>query len=1011
MNITEYSLGHGRVIAFFMAVMIVGGTISFFTLGKKEDAPFTIKTAVVTVKYPGATPEQVEQLVTEPVEREIQSMGHVYKIMSESHYGFAKITVELDPALAAGRIPQMWDELRRKILNVEGRLPVSVSDVEVADDFGDVFGIYYGLSAGEGFSYAELRRQAQLIKRELVTVPGVQRVTLFGEQTPVVNVYISRSKLAGFAMRPEDIISVMSGQSAIVSVGEKLAGQMEIKITETSTYASVEDIENQILTTPSGRQIRLSDIAEAQVDYLRPPSVLMRINGVKGIGIGISTDASRDVVKTGRTVSRRLHDITAGMPLGMELTELYPEDRIAREANGMFALNLAESVAIVVTVVVLAMGLRSGVVIGSSLLLAIGGTLLLMQVAGQGLNRTSLAGFIIAMGMLVDNAIVVTDNARQSMAAGIARRTAMSQGASSVSWELFGATLIGIFSFLPLYTAHSSVAEIVKPLFAVLSVSLLLSWALSLTQVPLMGVRMLAMPRRGQVYDTALFRFFDRTLRFTLRHPLPVLAGAYVLFAGSLALMSVMPQNFFPTLDKPYFRADCTLPDGYNIEDMSSCVEDMERWLMSRPEVKTVSSAMGASPPRYYLASSSRGPAPNFANILVELHDRKYSEAVERRFNDYVRSEFPDVWISSSLFKLSPVPAATIEFGFVGDDADTLARLTSRALAIMHADGRTNNVRSSWGNRIPVWTPVYSQVKGPRLGISRSAMAQYMNLATSGYRLGEFRRDDQFLPILLKDENMQGYSLSNMRSLPMFSSGGKVYSLEQVADRFELGFERPVIKRYNRSRVMCAQCDPARGQNAVRLYEDLHRRIVSEVHLPQGYSMKVFGEQENRGQSNRALAAGLPVTFLGIFTVLLLLFGDYRKPIVILLMVPLIFVGVVLGLAITGKMFDFFSLLGLLGLVGMNIKNAVVLVSRIEETSRVQEPYDALISAARSRALPVAVASGTTVLGLVPLLPDALFGSMAATIMGGLLVATLLTVLVLPACYAVMFKIKPSEKH
>ena len=1011
MNVTEYSIGHGRVIAFFLAVMLVGGAVSFFTLGKKEDAPFVIKTAVVTVKYPGANPEQVEQLVTEPVEREIQSMGHVRKILSESYYGLAKITVELDPGLAAERIPQMWDELRRKILNVEGRLPASVSEIDVSDDFGDVFGIYYGLSAGEGFSYAELRQQAQLIKRELVTVPGVQKVTLFGEQTPVVNVYISRSKLAGFSLRPEDIISVMSGQNAIVSVDGKLAGQMEIRITETSTYASVEDIENQILTTPSGRQIRLSDIADVQVDYRQPPSVLMRVNGVKGIGIGISTEASRDVVKTGRAVGRRLHNIEAGMPVGMELTELYPEDRIARQANGTFVLNLIESVAIVVLVVMLAMGMRAGAVIGSSLLFAIGGTLLLMQVLGEGLNRTSLAGFIIAMGMLVDNAIVVTDNARQMMAAGVARRTAVSEGAGSVAWELFGATLIGIFSFLPLYMAPSSVAEIVKPLFVVLAVSLMLSWVLSLTQVPLMGAGMLVSPRRRQGYDTPFFRSFDRTLRFALRYPRAVFAGAYVLLGLSLWGMSVMPQNFFPSLDKPYFRADCTLPDGYNIDDMSSCVERMERWLMEQSEVKTVSSTMGASPPRYYLASSSRGPAPNFANLLVELHDKKYSETVERRFNDYVRSTFPDVWISSSLFKLSPVPDATIEFGFIGDNADTLASLTSAALAIMRSDERTNNVRSSWGNRIPVWTPVYSQVKGPRLGVSRSDMAQYLNLATSGYRLGDFRSGDQFLPILLKDENMQGYNLSNMRSLPMFSAGGKVYPLEQVVERFSLGFELPVIKRYNRSRVMCAQCDPARGENAVQLYEELQKRIVSEISLPQGYSMKVFGEQESREESNRALAAGLPVTFLGIFTVLLLLFGDYRKPVVILLMVPLVFVGVVLGLVSTGKMFDFFSLLGLLGLVGMNVKNAVVLVSRIEETSRVQEPYEALIAAARCRLVPVAVASGTTILGLVPLLPDAMFGSMAATIMGGLLVATFLTVIVLPAGYAVLFKIKPAEKH
>ncbi len=1011
MNITEYSLSHGRVVAFFMAVMIVGGAVSFFTLGKKEDAPFVIKSAVVTVKYPGAAPVQVEQTVTEPLEREIQSMGHVSKILSESHYGFAKITVELDPSLPAGRIPQMWDELRRKILNIRPRLPASVTGVDIADDFGDVFGIYYGLSAGPGFSYEELREQAQLIKREIVTEPGVQKVTLFGEQTPVVNVRVSRSKLAGFSMRPDDIIEVMNGQNAIVDAGEKLAGQMQIRVSENSTYESVEDIRNQLLTAPGGRQVRLSDIAEVEVGYAEPPSTLMRVNGRKAIGIGISTEAGSDVTKTGGRIARRLAEITSRMPVGMELTELYPEDRIAREANNMFVLNLIESVAIVVAVIMFAMGARSGVVIGLSLLLSIGGTLLLMQVLGEGLNRTSLAGFIIAMGMLVDNAIVVTDNARQQMIAGVDRRSAVSYGAHSVMWELFGATLIGMFSFLPLYLAPSSVAEIVKPLFVVLSVSLLLSWVLSLTQVPLMGARMLTVPSRRKGYDTPFFRFFDRALRFSVRHKWAVLIGSYVLLSVSLYVMRVMPQNFFPNLDKPYFRADCTLPDGYNIEDMSSCVREMEEWLMARPEVKNVSSTLGASPLRYYLASGARGPAPNYANILVEVYDKRYSAGVESDFDGYVRANFPDVWISSSLFKLSPVPDATIEFGFIGGNIDTLTALTSRALEILRADARTCNVRSSWGNRIPVWTPRYSQVKGPRLGISRSAMTRYMTLATSGYPLGELSRGDMFLPILLKDGNMQGYNLSNMRSLPMFSSGGRVYPLEQVVERFDLNYELPVIKRYNRNRVMRAQCDPLRGQNSVRLFGDLYERISSEITLPPGYELKVFGEQESRQESSRSLAAGLPLTFLGIFTVLLLLLGDYRRPVVIMLMVPLIFVGVVAGLAVTGKMFDFFSLLGLLGLVGMNMKNAVVLVSRIDETVRVQQPYEALISAARSRVIPVAVASGTTVLGLVPLLFDAMFGSMAATIMGGLIVATVLTVLVLPACYAIFFRIGPAKRQ
>ena len=648
--------------------------------------------------------------------------------------------------------------------------------------------------------------------------------------------------------------------------------------------------------------------------------------------------------------------------------------------------------------------------IGSSLLFSIGGTLLLMQFLGEGLNRTSLAGFIIAMGMLVDNAIVVTDNAQQAMLRGVARRQAVIDGANAPRWSLLGATLIAIFSFLPLYLAPSSVAEIVKPLFVVLGLSLLLSWGLALTQTPLFGDFMLRVkPAAHDPYDTKFYRKFDRLLAGLLRWRWGVVAGVVALFALSLAVMGLMPQNFFPSLDKPYFRADVLLPEGYNIRDTERNLRLMEEWLHAQPEVKTVSVTMGSTPPRYYLASSSISLRPNFGNILIELHDRKQTEEVENRFNAYVVANCPDVWLRSSLFKLSPVPDAAIEFGFIGDDIDTLRRLTQAAEDIMWRTPGTANIRNSWGNRVPTWLPLYSQMKGQRIGVTRSQMAQGITIATQGYRLGEYREGDQFMPILLKDENIDTYNLTNLQALPIFTPAGKVYSIEQATDGFRFEYRGGVVKRYNRQRVMKAQCDPARGVNTMELFAALRDSVTRAVPLPEGYSMKVFGEQESQQESNSALAEYMPLTMVLIFIVLLLLFRNYREPVIILLMIPLIFIGVVLGLAVTGKVFNFFSLLGLLGLVGMNIKNAVVLVEQIGVLRAEGEgPYDALVSATRSRIVPVAMASGTTILGMLPLLFDSMFGAMAATIMGGLLVATLLTVCVLPVVYAIFYNIRKS---
>ncbi|MFI3292566.1 MAG: efflux RND transporter permease subunit [Rikenellaceae bacterium] len=1007
-KIPELAITNKSLTWFVLALCLVGGVMSFMSLGKKEDSTFVIKSAMVICRYPGASPLEVEQLITEPIEREIQSMRNVYKITSDSHYGLSKMLVELDPATPPEEIVQMWDELRRKVLNITPQLPSGASDIIVSDDFGDVYGLYYAISADEGFSFGELRDWAQQIKTKVIGVDGVQKITLWGEQQPVVNIYMSLSALANFSIRPESIISTISRQNSVVSSGEKSAGDIEIKILEDGGYQSLDDIANQLFMSSDGKQYRLGDIARVERGYIDPPTSLMRVDGRRAIGIGIATDGDADVVKTGRELTKVLDQLKNDIPLGISLDVLYPEDQIAYEATNTFLLNLMESVLIVVVIIMLAMGLRAGFLIGSSLIFSIGGTLLVMQFVGEGLNRTSLAGFIIAMGMLVDNAIVATDNAQNLMRQGVARRDAVVGGADAPKWSLLGATLIAIFSFLPLYLAPSAVAEIVKPLFVVLAISLLLSWFLAITQTPMFGDFMLVTSSKdSSQYNTRFYTLFDSFLSFLLRRRWWVVGAVALLFWGSMRVMNIMPQNFFPSLDKPYFRADVILPDGYNIYATQERIAQMESWLSEQSEVKKVSSTMGGSPPRYYLASGATSLMPNFGNILVELYDSDQTEVVEERFNEYVNSLFPDVWLRSSLFKLSPVPDASIEFGFVGDSIDTLLMLSAKAQEVMWENEGCVNIRNSWGNRIPTWSPRYSQMRGQRIGVSRSDLANGLTIATSGYALGVYREGDQFMPILLKDANIDDYNLINMQTLPIFSPTGRISAVEQAVSDFEYKNRIGVIKRYNRQRVVKAQCDPARGVNTKQLYGELLDSITSRVSIPNGYLFKVFGEEESQVESNEALAKNFPLTMVLIFVVLLLLFGNYRDPILILMMIPLIFIGVVAGLIISGKMFNFFALLGVLGLVGMNIKNGVVLVAQIRELRALgKDPYISIIEATRSRVIPVVVASGTTILGMIPLLFDSLFGAMAATIMGGLFVATILTICVLPVCYAIFYSVK-----
>ena len=1011
MNLPVYSLENKKIIYFFLAIMLIGGIYSFFKLPKKEDSPFVIKQAVLVTQYPGATPQEVEKLITEPIEREIQSMSDVFQIKSESYFGMSKISIELQPTLAPDYMPVKWDELRRKVANIQPRLPSGASAINVSDDFGDVFGIYYALTADEGFTYDDMRDWAQKIKTELTPIQGVQKVYLFAEQTQVVNVRISVPKLANLGIDPNSIQQVLQTQNLLVNTGEIMTGTYQLRVRAEGTYKSIEDIRDQLIVTKGGGEVRLGDIATIERGYMDPPSNLMRVDGKRAIGIGVATGAKDDVVAVGDAVAEHLKEMEQLFPIGMELKTIYPENQIANEANNGFILNLIESLLIVIVIIFLVMGSRAGMLVGSSLLFSVGGTLLIMLIWGVGLNRTSLAAFIIAMGMLVDNAIVVTDNAQVGIKRGLSRYQALVDGATKPQWALLGATFIAVCSFLPMYLAPASVAEIVKPLFIVLGVSLGLSWILALTQTTTFGNFILKEAKPGESkdpYDTKLYHKFENVLGRLIKRRYLTLTSVVATLFLSLFIMSIMPQSFFPIMNKPYFRADLIFPEGYGIDDVERNVIKIEEYLKNNDKIKSYSFTLGGSPVRYYLASSSIGPKPNFANVLIETKDAKDSQSEENKFYEYMVANYPDILTRSALFALSPVPDAAIEIGFVGDNIDTLVALTQRAQEIARKNDMVMEVRNSWGNKVPVWKPLYSQEKGLRLGITRQQMAYSLRSATNGVPLGEYREGDVFMPILLKDADRDSMNLNDIKTLPVYSAKGRSVKVEQVIDDFSLDYEYSVVKRYNRQRYMMMQCEPKRGANTMAAFSQLWQDIQQEVQVPEGYKLQYFGEQSEQDKGNKAIAANIPLMFGLIYLTLLFLFPKYyRKPVLIMCMLPLIFIGVVLGLLVFGKSLDFFAMLGLLGLIGMNIKNAIVLVDEIGlQLDSGLAPVNAVIEATKTRIVPVTMASGTTILGMLPLLGDAMFAGMAATIMGGLFVSTILTIFVLPVTYCIFFKIK-----
>ncbi len=1011
MSIAGYALKNKQVIHYFLILTIIGGLIAFNKLGKREDSPFVIKQIVFMTYYPGATAEQVAEQVTEKIEREIQSHPFVDFIKSESRPGFSYIKVDMYQWVPKEKFQQVWDEMRRKILNVQPQLPPEASTIMVNDDFGDVYGIYYAITADPGFTDAELEDYAQFIKQQLSNADDVAKVKLFGVQNRVVNVYIADEKLANAGITPLDIQEALSTQNQLINTGKIQSGSFNVRIDAIGTFQSIDEVENLVITGKNGNQIRLKDIATIEKDYQDPPDQKMRMNALRAIGIGFSTRSGGNSVVAGKSVREKFAQIKELLPVGIEMVNIYSEDKVALEANSTFITNLIESLLIVIVLILFAMGVRAGILIGSSLLFAILGALFLMWPLGIELHRTSLAAIIIAMGMLVDNAIVVTDNAQMKIKRGMDRAKALELGATVPQWGLLAATIIAILSFLPLYLAPSNTAEIIKPLFAVLALALLLSWIFALIQTTVYGDFILkANTGSGEPkdpYDTKFYHKLTKFIEFVIEKRYLTLAIVFGLFFLSIYLFKFVKQDFFPAINKPMFKIDYFLPEGSDLKAVEADVKKMEKWLMEREDVKQVSVTLGASPLRYYLSSVSWSPRPNLANLLIETTDFEATDSLLTIFEDYVNANFPDALAIFYKFKVAPSPDAIIEAKFDGPDPWVLRQLAEQAKAIMREEPLAQNVRDGWGVKTPKIEPIYSQNKGRIAKVTRTDMARALQRIADGQTMGQYREKDWVMPILLKAKDRNNYNYANIGSLPIMNAYGDIIPLEQVTDSIKIGFENFYLTKYNRQLSIAAQCDPVAGIGNTELEKKLMPKIEA-IPLPPGYRLWWDGIYYTQQITNEAINSKLPIAVLIIITILMIQYRNWKTVTMILLMVPLVIIGITFAFLASGLFFGFFAVLGLLGLVGMVIKNSIVLLDQANEEMKVngKSQYQAIIIATRSRSIPVVMAAGTTILGMAPLLPDPMFGAMAVTIMGGLFVATLLTIIVLPTFYATFYKLK-----
>ena len=1004
-TLAKFFLKNRALSWLLLALILLGGVVAYVGMGKLEDAPFTIKQAVVTTTYPGASPFEVQQQVTDVLEEAIQSLGELYYLKTENRAGLSKITVYVKKEIRADAMQQLWDKLRRKVSDAQGKLPAGASTSVVNDDFGDVLGVFYGLSSAV-HTYRELEEQAERLKNELLAVPDVARVELYGVQNRTIEVEADPSLLAASGLTMADIAAAFDRQNRIVDAGAVETAHNRLRIDAAGSFTTPEELENLTVTSRDGSYFRLGELAAVSESYVRPARSRMEMDGLPTIGIAISTVADGNVVDMAERVAARLSQLEQVMPEGYRLRTVYDQGHESSVANDGFVLNLIISVVTVIAVLLFFIGMKNGILIGSGLVFSIFGTLIYMYGTGIALQRMSLAAIIIAMGMLVDNAIVVYDATLVNMQRGMRKRTAILAAVGTTAMPLLGATLIAVLTFLPVYLSPHITGELLSSLFIVIAVSLLLSWVLAVSQNVFFVQEFVRRPRpdelKGELFQGRMYDRFRRALRWTIRRRWFVLASMVVLLAASALGFRCIPQQFMPLLDKQYFSVDVWLPEGTRVEETSRQAEALAEKLMQHEGVRHVSTFVSQTPPRYYLANAAYGPQSNYAQCLVEAVSPSVARSMQVGLQDELSQTFSDALIRVNRFELNSIPQALIEARFCGDDPRVLDSLTSMAIDIMRRNPKVMNARNEWGNKAMLVRAAYDPVKAGRLNLGKADLMTAVKSTNDGTPVGIYRDGDKQVPVLLRTVGGGQLSQAALEDLPVWNGRNSV-PLAQVTDSIGIGWEWPLVKTYNRRLSMAAQCDVQPGHTMKEVHSEI-RDEIERIGLPAGYSFFWDSQYKDQKEAMEALIKYFPLAIVFLVFILVALFGNFRQPSIIFLILPLSVIGVVVGMLVTGFQFGFFCIAGWLGLLGMIIKNVIVLLDEVNIQRRAGvAPGEAIVEATVSRTRPVLMAAITTIFGSIPLLFDVVFGGMAATIVFGLSFATLLTLFVTPALYAVFY--------
>jgi len=1029
MSLAAIAIENRAITYFSILLIIVGGIASFFSLGQLEDPEFTVKTAVITIEYPGASAEEVELEVADRVELALQELKQLYYVESLSRAGQATISAEIKPEFWSDKLPQVWDELRRKINDVKPLFPPGVGEPVISDDFGDVFGFQLAV-IGDGYTYAELEEYVKGIKKELSLVEGVTRVDLWGAQQQVIYLDAAQSQLTELGLTDASLENTLQQQNLVVDAGSVDVQAKRYRISPTGEFSSPKDIGNLLIRPStldsiqsgdgSGRSpelTRIRDIGTIRRGYLDPPFTQLRNNGQPAVGISITNVSGVNLVEVGRRIDARLEVIGAGLPVGIELRRIHWMSDTVDQAVSNFLISFAEAVAIVLVILTIFMGWRMGVIIGTTLILTILASFIVMSIVGIDLQRMSLGALIIALGMMVDNAIVVADGVAVRLQQGMERTKAAIEAATLPAWPLLGATVVAVMAFYPIFASVEGAGEYCRTLFSVVAISLLISWLISVTVTPLQCIVMLPDPDPGSAgqdpYGSKFYGIFRGVIDSAIRLRWLTLGSLVGVLVVSLIGFGNVSTIFFPDSSMNKFMIDIFAPQGTRIQQVSADLKPIEQRILADERVDSVSAFIGSGPPRFYLPVDPESPDQSYAQLIVNVYDFRQINSLIAELEPMLQESLPDAIVGARKFGVGPSNTWKFEARISGPsvaDPKVLRDLGNQGVAALRASPVSGPARTDWRDPIQRLEPVYSQERARWSSVTREDIARTTKRAFDGRTIGLYRENDELLPIVLRhteDERLDVNGFDVLQVQPAMSSAS--VPLSQVAEEAVLRWEDPIIGRRDRRRTITVQGNPVLGATLAELRASVMDDFEA-IELPPGYTLEWGGEYEDTVDSQASLLPGMVPAAAVMLFIIVALFNAFRPLFVILLTIPFAVIGITAGLLIFNIPFGFVALLGGMSLVGMMIKNAVVLLDQVDlNVEEGMDSYRAVVEAAVSRLRPVMLAAATTVLGVIPLLQDVFWIGLSVTLMMGLTFGTVLTMVVVPVLYSVVFRISPQK--